>query len=744
MNPILVKIKILVLALTFFITYHAEANHSVGAYFNYHSKPLNADSFFVYGTFTVLRDAAALNAAGFDDPIVIGVYFKMFNQWIFIEKKEFYLKGREYLSQNVYSDCIKQDIAIERGSYPFDFTLPISQGEYLFVHLRCCRTNMIDNIVSPESIGVAYHFTISQEGQVQEHESPRMNNFTKRLILLDSLMSINFFESPSTTDVLKYSWATPWIGGSRNGGSGCNAVVPSHPCPPPYEKVTYKDFYSSQFALGINSLISLDSTTGKVLCKADQVGNFLLGFDIDVSRNGIKLSTSSAEILVLVLPQSQSHSEMQGQIFFDQNENMQKDSGEILIGAYLNFKNEICQITYNSEMNTYALIINSEENNEIAINDDIWEINAVNNLIPIASSAPNSFSMKDIPLRIKKLEKRLNQSYYFEHQACEAKASYVYKIQNTGALPTKSTTLRMQIDSIFHFIDCSLPHQLVNNELIVQIPELNLTASIEFKVELQMPTNVYQDQFYHSSFILSDENFNDTLQHHGIIECKPKLIYKSVSPYRQPNYLSYISEKLIYSFYFTNTTGRRISSAIVEDKLSSYLDLNTFMPITASAPYKIIFRKGRLLQFEFPNIALRDSTAYGFVSFKIQPYKYDSSFYIPNQANIILDQNTIPTNYVYNSYFKKAVVKVDQQNQNLPILVYPNPVTNELIIEFKNKDRLYGNVQYQILNINSKWLDDGILHESKNSIDMSKYSNGIYFVRLYFKDKIFIYKVLKI
>jgi len=168
------------------------------------------------------------------------------------------------------------------------------------------------------------------------------------------------------------------------------------------------------------------------------------------------------------------------------------------------------------------------------------------------------------------------------------------------------------------------------------------------------------------------------------------------------------------------------------------------MPITASAPYKIIFRKGRLLQFEFPNIALSDSTAYGFVSFKIQPYKYDSSFYIPNQANIILDQNTIPTNYVYNSYFKKAVVKVDQQNQNLPILVYPNPVTNELIIEFKNKDRPYGNVQYQILNINSKWLDDGILLESKNSIDMSKYSNGIYFVRLYFKDKIFIYKVLKI
>ncbi len=419
------------------------------------------------------------------------------------------------MSQNIYSDCIKQDIAIERGSYPFDFTLPISQGEYLFFHLRCCRTNMIDNIFSPESI-------------------------------------------------------------------------------------------------------------------------------------------------------------------------------------------------------------------------------------LIASSAPSSFSMKDIPLRIKKLEKRLNQSFYFEHKACEAKASYVYKIQNTGAQPTKSTTLRMQIDSIFHFIDCSLPHQLVNNELIVQIPELNLTASIEFKVELQMPTNVFQDQFYHSSFILSDENFNDTLQHHGIIECKPKLIYKSVSPYRQPNYPSYISEKLIYTFYFTNITGRRISSAIVEDKLSSYLDLNTFMPITASAPYKIIFRKGRLLQFEFPSIALRDSTAYGFVSFKIQPYKYDSSFYIPNQASIILDQNTIPTNYVYNSYFKKAVVKVDEHDQNLPIVIYPNPVTNELIIENSSENGLHQNPHYQIVDINSKLINQGIVQEGKNKIDMSRNSNGIYFVKLFLNNKLSVYKILKL
>ncbi|MGB3197918.1 MAG: T9SS type A sorting domain-containing protein, partial [Saprospiraceae bacterium] len=104
----------------------------------------------------------------------------------------------------------------------------------------------------------------------------------------------------------------------------------------------------------------------------------------------------------------------------------------------------------------------------------------------------------------------------------------------------------------------------------------------------------------------------------------------------------------------------------------------------------------------------------------------------------------IPTNYVYNSYFKKAVVKVDEHDQNLPIVIYPNPVTNELIIENSSENGLHQNPHYQIVDINSKLINQGIVQEGKNKIDMSRNSNGIYFVKLFLNNKLSVYKILKL
>lgn len=65
---------------------------------------------------------------------------------------------------------------------------------------------------------------------------------------------------------------------------------------------------------------------------------------------------------------------------------------------------------------------------------------------------------------------------------------------------------------------------------------------------------------------------------------------------------------------------------------------------------------------------------------------------------------------------------------NLSISAYPNPVTDKLILSVDNFE--LSTLNYQLYNINGRFLQTQELTGSKTQIDMETYSPAIYFVRV--------------
>jgi len=73
--------------------------------------------------------------------------------------------------------------------------------------------------------------------------------------------------------------------------------------------------------------------------------------------------------------------------------------------------------------------------------------------------------------------------------------------------------------------------------------------------------------------------------------------------------------------------------------------------------------------------------------------------------------------------------------------IYPNPVSDKLIIEFKGNQK--AGYRYYINNMEGQALITGKLTETKNVIDISTVPKGIYFVKIIFEDQVGLIKIIK-
>lgn len=77
---------------------------------------------------------------------------------------------------------------------------------------------------------------------------------------------------------------------------------------------------------------------------------------------------------------------------------------------------------------------------------------------------------------------------------------------------------------------------------------------------------------------------------------------------------------------------------------------------------------------------------------------------------------------VQQPYLASATNKIQTTIDNLPIVVFPNPVDDYVFIQ--NDDQ---NLSYRIADAGGKVLGTGILGKEKTALDMRYYSTGVYF-----------------
>jgi uncharacterized repeat protein (TIGR01451 family) len=223
---------------------------------------------------------------------------------------------------------------------------------------------------------------------------------------------------------------------------------------------------------------------------------------------------------------------------------------------------------------------------------------------------------------------------------------------------------------------------------------------------------------------------------------------KSVIPVGiSPLHYTDSNQILEYRIDFQNTGLAAAEKIVVEDSISTWLDLNSFVPLTSSHKYSVDIIGPNIIHFVFDSIMLPDSNSnepasHGYVIFKIRPkFNTPKGTIINNFADIFFDFNApVRTNTVFNMIFDTVFVRLGlglnepKENLEAHVLVFPNPAVDKFIIKL---DKDLQNAQIKLLDINGREVYQ-LSNVNGKSVEITniELSKGIYFVNIFDKNKL--------
>jgi len=219
-----------------------------------------------------------------------------------------------------------------------------------------------------------------------------------------------------------------------------------------------------------------------------------------------------------------------------------------------------------------------------------------------------------------------------------------------------------------------------------------------------------------------------------IVRCSYDPNDKQVSPVGRDS-LGYIEKgtPLIYTIRFQNTGNDTAYRVQLIDTLSNNLDWNTIEILDASHSYVSDLTASGILTFTFENIFLVDSTtnepeSNGHITFSINPkINLIDSTIVSNRAAIYFDFNPpIITNTVLSTYI--TITSLEEKSEGLNAFAYPNPSNGIIVLKM---EKVLENTNLSVKDINGKEVYRELNIQGNNiRIDLSSFSNGIYFIEL--------------
>lgn len=211
--------------------------------------------------------------------------------------------------QNPTYPCliVPPNIRVEVGIYKFTLNLPASTENYFIVYQRCCRNNTINNIYDPEDTGASFSVEITPLAQQLCNDSPVFNSFPPTVICAGEPLNYAHTAVDPDGDQLVYEFCAPLNGGGPilqgSGTTGCEGVIPTPPCPPPFEPVNYiLPIYSPTAPLAGNPIVAINPQTGIITGVPEIEGQFVVGVCVYEYRNGQLLSIIRRDFQFNVTP----------------------------------------------------------------------------------------------------------------------------------------------------------------------------------------------------------------------------------------------------------------------------------------------------------------------------------------------------------------------------------------------------------------------------------------------------------
>ncbi|WP_298224691.1 T9SS type A sorting domain-containing protein [Flavobacterium sp.] len=196
-----------------------------------------------------------------------------------------------------------------------------------------------------------------------------------------------------------------------------------------------------------------------------------------------------------------------------------------------------------------------------------------------------------------------------------------------------------------------------------------------------------------------------------------------------------------YTIQFENTGTANAVNVRVNDVLDAQLDESSIKVIDASHAY-VLDRVGSNLNFKFEAIDLPPSisgtdTGKGYVVFQVKPKPgFAIGDIIPNTANIYFDFNPAIVTNTWTSEFV-PLLAVNQLRID-GFSVYPNPTTNRVNIKANSIIK-----QVELFDFNGRMMLSSKENAPNVSLNIERFSNGIYWLKIATATTNTVYKIIK-
>lgn len=271
---------VFIVLITILFCNKAEATHIVGGELTY--RCLGNNQYEI--TLIVFRDCYT-GVPWFDDPASIGVFNInwQLQQNLLIPLDQ---SVNDTLPIILSNPCLvaPPDVCVHGTVYKDTVSLPPIPGGYHLVYQRCCRNQLIRNIIDPLDTGASFTAYISDQALSVCNNSAVFNSWPPVAICVNEPIDFDHSATDPDGDSLVYRLCIPL--------SGANDLDPM-PQPPfagPYAPVTWSAGYSLANVLGGDPL-SIDPNTGFLTGIPNTIGNFVVGICVDEYRNGVLIST---------------------------------------------------------------------------------------------------------------------------------------------------------------------------------------------------------------------------------------------------------------------------------------------------------------------------------------------------------------------------------------------------------------------------------------------------------------------
>ena len=315
--------------------------------------------------------------------------------------------------------------------------------------------------------------------------------------------------------------------------------------------------------------------------------------------------------------------------------------------------------------------------------------------LPVTLDGPNDSATVDLPLKVVAQCPYLSVNLTTPILRRCFDVTYTVRYKNEGTATATGAYVEVLLDSFYLFQSSSLPLNSQNGfSYTFQVGDLPPGQSGSFNVTVKVSCDAPMGQIHCiAAHIYPDQLCLPSLQPRAVYqECRenigsfdPNDKRAFVSGQEEPGHVRPDTD-IEYLIRFQNTGTDTAFRVVVEDRLSTLLDLASVTPLVASHPFAMEVRDQRVLRFVFDNILLPDSNineaaSHGFIKLRVsQMPGVALGSVIKNEADIFFDFNA-PVNTNTSTLVVGTVGTKQEPGNPYHVTAYPNPFGESITFE---------------------------------------------------------------